>query len=64
MGSVDTALLARGTPWEVMEQCRRLIDDLADGGGFILAPGCEYPPNIPLENAWAMVRAARTYGRK
>ncbi len=64
MGSVDTALLARGTPYEVMEQCRRLMDDLADGGGFILAPGCEYPPNIPLENAWAMVRAARTYGRK
>lgn len=62
MGSVDTTLLARGTPHEVMAQCRRLMDDLADGGGFILAPGCEYPPNIPLENAWVLVQAARTYG--
>lgn len=63
MGSVDTALLARGTPHEVMEQCRVLMDDLADGGGFILAPGCEYPPDIPLENAWSLVSAARMYGR-
>jgi uroporphyrinogen decarboxylase len=62
MGFVDTTLLARGTPHEVMEECRRLIDDLADGGGFILTPGCEYPPNIPLENAFAIVKAAELYG--
>jgi len=62
MGFVDTTLLTRGTPYEVMEECRRLIDDLADGGGFILTPGCEYPPNISLENAFAIVKAAELYG--
>ncbi|MGB9499549.1 MAG: uroporphyrinogen decarboxylase family protein [Dissulfuribacterales bacterium] len=50
MGYVPTPLLVHGTPAEVMDECRRQIDDLAPGGGLILAPGCEYPPNIPLTN--------------
>jgi len=62
MGYVPTPLLVHGTPTEVMDECRRQIDDLAPGGGFILAPGCEYPPNIPLTNAIAMVKAAEKYG--
>jgi uroporphyrinogen decarboxylase len=48
----------------VMEECRRQIDDLAPGGGYILAPGCEYPPNIPLTNAIALVNAAEKYSKK
>ena len=28
------------------------------GGGFILAPGCDLPPDTPLENVQAMVSAA------
>jgi uroporphyrinogen decarboxylase len=45
-----------------MDECRRQIDVLAKGGGFVLAPGCEYPPNIPLTNAFAIVEAAKKYG--
>ena len=63
MGLVDTPLLCHGTPYQVMEECRRQIEDLAPGGGYILAPGCEYPPNAPLENAYAIVKAAERYGR-
>jgi uroporphyrinogen decarboxylase len=59
LGYVPTPLLVHGTPRDVMEECRKQIDELAPGGGFILAPGCEYPPNIPLTNAFAMVDAAR-----
>lgn len=62
IGMIDTPLLTRGTPHEVMEECRRQIDDLAPGGGFILAPGCEFPMNGPLENAYAIVKAAELYG--
>ncbi len=62
LGYIETPLLVHGTPADVMEECRRQIDDLAPGGGFILAPGCEYPPNIPLTNALAMVKAAEKYG--
>ncbi len=64
VGYVPTPLLVHGTPKQVMEECRRQIDDLAPGGGYILAPGCEYPPNIPLTNAIALVNAAEKYGIK
>jgi uroporphyrinogen decarboxylase len=62
IGMIDTPLLTHGTPHEVMEECRRQIDDLAPGGGFVLAPGCEFPMNGPLENAYAIVKAAELYG--
>jgi len=63
VGYVPTPLLVHGTAKEVMEECWRQIDDLAPGGGFILAPGCEYPPNIPLTNAIAMVNASKRYAK-
>jgi uroporphyrinogen decarboxylase len=62
MGMIDTPLLSYGTPHEVIEECRRQIDDFAPGGGYILAPGCEFPMNAPLENAYAIVKAAELYG--
>jgi uroporphyrinogen decarboxylase len=62
MGYIDTILLSHGTPYQVMEECRRQIEDLAHGGmGYILAPGCEFPPNAPFENALAIIRAAEMY---
>ncbi len=62
LGYIPTPLLIHGTPHQVMDECRRQIDILAKGGGYILAPGCEYPPNIPLTNAFAMIHAARHFG--
>jgi len=62
IGNVETPLLYRGSPQQVMEECKKVIDDLAEGGGFILAPGCEYPPNANLLNAIILVQAARIYG--
>lgn len=61
LGYVPTPLLAQGSPREVMEACRVQIEVLAENGGYILAPGCEYPPNLPLTNAFALVRAADKY---
>lgn len=61
VGYVQTPLLVHGTPREVMDECRRQIDVFAKDGGFILAPGCEYPPNTPLTNAFAMIQAAHKY---
>ena len=62
IGYIPTPMLIHGTPQQVMDECRRQIDILAKGGGYILAPGCEYPPNIPLTNAFAMIHAARHFG--
>ncbi|ACL05878.1 Putative corrinoid enzyme (methylcobamide:CoM methyltransferase-related protein) [Desulfatibacillum aliphaticivorans] len=57
IGYVPTPLLVHGTPQQIMDECRRQIDVLGRDGGFILAPGCEYPPNIPLDSAFAMIKA-------
>jgi len=62
LGYVPTPLLVHGTPQQVMDACRKQIDDLARDGGYVLAPGCEYPPNIPLTNAFALVKAAERHG--
>jgi len=62
IGHVPTPLLIHGSPQQVMDECRRQIDILGKDGGYILAPGCEYPPNIPLTNAFAMIEAAKRFG--
>jgi len=61
-GYIQTPVLSYGTPYDVIEACKRQINDLADGGGFVLAPGCEFPPNAPLENALAISKAAEMHG--
>jgi uroporphyrinogen decarboxylase len=63
VGHIGTPLLTYGAPYQVMEECKKQIEDLAPGGmGYVLAPGCEFPPNAPLENAMAILRAAELYG--
>jgi hypothetical protein len=57
MGDVPPSLLAMGTPEEVTAYCRKLIDVVGEGGGFILNSGCETPINSKVENVRAMVRA-------
>ena len=52
-----------GTPEEAKQESRRQIEELGKGGGFILATGCEFPPNGSLLNAIAMMEAAELYGR-
>ncbi len=62
VGHIPTPLLITGSPAQVMDACKKQIDDYAKDGGYVLAPGCEYPPNISLDNAFAMIRAAEQYG--
>ncbi len=51
-----------GDPEEIEEECKAEIDIFKKGGGFILATGCEYPPNAPLLHAKYIVDAAKKYG--
>ncbi len=52
------------TEEEIMEDCRQQIERFRKcDGGFILATGCEFPPNGSFKSAIAMVKAAKTYGR-
>lgn len=43
---------------EVYEISKKLCAQMKPYGGFILAPGCDIAPNIPLENLQAMAKAA------
>jgi len=63
-GMVDPATyMFLGTPEEAKQECKKQIEALAKGGGFILSTGCEFPPNGSLLNAIAMMEAAELYGR-
>jgi uroporphyrinogen-III decarboxylase len=61
-GNVPSSMLIAGTPLEVKEYCRRLIEICAPGGGFFLSPGAVGVDQAKLENLKAMVQAAREYG--
>jgi uroporphyrinogen decarboxylase len=52
-----------GTPEDVKAECKKQIEALGKGGGYILATGCEFPPNGSLLNAIAMMEAAELYGK-
>ncbi len=60
MGGVDTQnLLPNGTADEVYRETMRLLEGMtADGGGYILAASHAVPPETPLENIFAMYKAA------
>ncbi len=64
VGAVDpTKYCFLGTPDQVKEECKRFIDMMGKNGRYVLAPGCEFPPNGSLLNAKAMVEAAEQYGK-
>ncbi|MGI6541927.1 MAG: uroporphyrinogen decarboxylase family protein [Limnochordia bacterium] len=63
IGCIPPTWLPTATPEEVEEECRKHIEMMGAGGGYILATGCEYPANLSLDNARAMVRAAHKYGK-
>jgi uroporphyrinogen decarboxylase len=51
------ALLPFGTPRQVRDQTRRLMDTVGRGGGFIIAPSHDVPAGVPVENMAALVEA-------
>ncbi len=62
MGNVPSSLLLTGTPDQVKEYCRNLIEVCGQGGGYILASGSAGIDKARIDNLRAMVAAAREYG--
>lgn len=58
MGDVSASMFTLGTPEEVHAYCRRLISEIGPAG-FILAQGCDTPPNAKPENVKAMIDAVK-----
>ena len=61
-GAGSQSTLSRGTPRDVDEEVRRLIDTVGAGGGYICSPAHFLEPECPLENIDAFVAAVQRYG--
>jgi uroporphyrinogen decarboxylase len=59
--SVQT-LLPFGTPQQIRDETRRLMDEVGRGGGFIIAPSHDMPGDIPIENMVAFIETVRNGG--
>jgi len=64
MGNLDLDyLLTLGNPREVEAEVKRLISEVAPGGGFILSTTNVLTRYVPPENALAMYLTAEKYGK-
>jgi hypothetical protein len=61
-GNVPSILLQAGTVQEVKDHCKKLIDAVGEGGGFILSPRSSTDEVNP-ENFKAMIEFTQEYGR-
>ncbi len=52
-------VLLKGTPEEVRKVASACVEAAAEGGGYVLMPGCDLPPHVPLDNVRAMVEVAK-----
>ena len=63
-GNINTfGFLLNATPQMVEEKAKRLIDDCAGGGGFVLSSGDQCARDTPDANLFKLVEVAQTYGR-
>jgi hypothetical protein len=60
-GDVPAPLLSLGKPADVVAYCRKLIDVVGKGGGFVLSTGCTCPVDAKFENVKAMIDTAKSY---
>lgn len=62
-GCIPTGgVMAEGTPEEVAETCRDILEVMMPGGGYCFAPSHQLQDNTPTENAVAMYDTAREHG--
>lgn len=63
-GNINTFdFMLNATPAQVEEKAKRLIDDCAAGGGFVLSTGDQCGRDTPDANLFKLVEVARTYGK-
>jgi len=61
IGNVSSSMLNLGTPQDVRDYVRKLIDTVGQGGGYIVSNGAFFDEAKP-ENIKAMVDTAKEYG--
>ncbi|MCX7806286.1 MAG: hypothetical protein N3A38_14025 [Planctomycetota bacterium] len=61
-GGVPNALLSHGTEQQVRDVCRRIIDEVARDGGYIMDASAIIQNDAKVENIRAMTEFTREYG--
>lgn len=61
MGGMSPALLVGSSAEKVEEETKRYIENVGTDG-LIVASGCEYPADTPIQNIYAQKRAIKKYG--
>jgi uroporphyrinogen-III decarboxylase len=61
IGNVSSSMLNLGTPQDVSDYVKKLIDTVGQGGGLIVGNGAFFDEAKP-ENVKAMVDTAKEYG--
>lgn len=63
-GGIDTqTTLNNGTPEEVRDKVKKILDIMAPGGGFVFAPVHNIQDDVRPENFWAMWETLQEYGK-
>lgn len=63
-GGINTQLTLRdGTPQQVRDEVKKIIDILAPGGGFVFTTVHNIQEDVPPENFWAMWDTLMEYGK-
>ena len=62
LGGVDVQQTMRGPVEGVKDEVKRRIEQLAPGGGFVLAPSHNFGDDVPLENILAFFETAEKFG--
>ena len=62
IGNIAPQMLATGTKEEIENYSKKLIRELAPGGGFIFASGHSINPAIPLEHFQLLLKVREKYG--
>lgn len=52
-------LLPFGTPQQIRDETRRMMDEVGRGGGLIIGPSHDMPGDIPIENMAAFIDTVR-----
>jgi hypothetical protein len=61
-GGIPNALLGTGTPEQVRQYCKKVIDGVAGDGGYIMDAGAIIQNDARVENIRAMTDFTREYG--
>jgi len=62
IGNIDPAgVLRNGTPEMVVQETKALLEKCSKYPNFVLASGCDIPPQTPMENLEAFFRTAEDF---